>query len=82
MAKQQPKQKSTTPGTETKAVTSYSTLSDSQQKNWKYAFLIIAVALFFVRPILSYHFGPSSDEVYHKVIGDFSCSHIPFLQHV
>lgn len=76
MAKQQPKQKSTTPGTETKAVTSYPTLSDSQQKNWKYAFLIIAVALFFVRPILSYHFGPSSDEVYHKVIGDFSYDYL------
>ncbi|TXH56692.1 MAG: phospholipid carrier-dependent glycosyltransferase [Bacteroidia bacterium] len=43
---------------------------------FKYLFIGVAVLIFLVRPFYSSHFGPSSDEIYHKTIGDLSYDYL------
>ncbi len=47
-------------------------LSEDQSKLFKYAFIIVAVLIFILRPMLSSNFGPSGDELTHKALGDLS----------
>ncbi len=51
-------------------------LSEQQDKLFKYAFIIVAVLIFVVRPLFSSHFGPSGDELTHKALGDLSYDYI------
>ncbi|MFN8308887.1 MAG: hypothetical protein U0T73_02890 [Chitinophagales bacterium] len=52
------------------------TLSEQQSKYFKYAFFAVALLIFVVRPMLSSQFGPSSDEIYHRTIGDLSYDYL------
>jgi tetratricopeptide (TPR) repeat protein len=49
-----------------------SQLSPETEKLFRYGFIVLALLLFFIRPMLSLSFGPSSDEIYHKTTGDLS----------
>lgn len=46
--------------------------ADQRQTVYKRIFLVAALLLFIIRPILSFDYGPSSDEIYHKPIGELS----------
>lgn len=45
---------------------------DHKQTIYKRVFIAIVVLLFIIRPILSFDYGPSSDEFYHKPVGELS----------
>ncbi len=49
---------------------------DRQQTIFKRIFLVAIVLLFIIRPILSFHYGPSSDEIYHQPIGELSYKYV------
>lgn len=51
-------------------------LTIDQEKFFKYAFIIVAALIFVVRPMFSSHFGPSGDELTHKVLGDLSYDYL------
>ena len=51
-------------------------LSEQQDKLFKYAFIIVAVLIFVVRPLFSSHFAPSGDELTHKALGDLSYDYL------
>jgi hypothetical protein len=51
-------------------------LSENQQRLFMYLFIGLAAILFVIRPIASRQFGPSSDEIYHKAIGDLSYDYL------
>ncbi len=46
--------------------------ADSKQTPYKRIFIAVVVVLFFLRPLLSFDYGPSSDEFYHKSVGELS----------
>ncbi len=54
-------------------------LTEKQSNLFKYIFIGVAVLLFFVRPYFSKDFGPSSDEIYHKALGDLSYDYVTSL---
>jgi tetratricopeptide (TPR) repeat protein len=51
-------------------------LTAHQEKLFKYAFFIVALLIFVVRPFFSSHFGPSGDELTHKALGDLSYDYL------
>jgi hypothetical protein len=53
-----------------------SILTDKESSFFKYLFIGIAILIFVVRPFYSSHFGPSSDEIYHRTIGDLSYEYL------
>lgn len=46
--------------------------ANPQQTLYKRLFIGIVIALFLIRPALSFDYGPSSDEVYHQPVGELS----------
>ncbi len=46
--------------------------ADARQTLYKRLFIGIVIALFLIRPVLSFDYGPSSDEFYHKPVGELS----------
>ena len=52
------------------------TLTAHQDKLFRYAFIVIAVLIFVVRPFFGSHFGPSGDELTHKTLGDLSYDYL------
>ncbi|MFN8276924.1 MAG: phospholipid carrier-dependent glycosyltransferase [Chitinophagales bacterium] len=52
------------------------TLSEQQSTWFKYVFFGLALLIFLVRPMVSNQFGPSSDETYHRAIGDLSYDYL------
>lgn len=52
------------------------TLTEHQSKLFYYAFIAVAVLIFFIRPMYSNYFGPSGDEISHKGLGDLSYDYI------
>ena len=51
-------------------------LTEHQEKLFKYAFIVVAVLIFIIRPFFGSHFGPSGDELTHKSLGDLSYDYI------
>ena len=51
-------------------------LTADQEKLFKYAFMIVAVLIFVIRPLFSSNFGPSGDELTHKALGDLSYDYL------
>ena len=51
-------------------------LTEHQDKIFRYAFIIVAVLIFIIRPLFSSHFGPSGDELTHKALGDLSYDYL------
>lgn len=51
-------------------------LSADQEKLFKYAFIIVAVLIFIIRPMFSSSFGPSGDEITHRNLGDLSYDYL------
>ncbi len=51
-------------------------LTEHQDKIFHYAFIIVAVLIFIIRPLFSSHFGPSGDEITHKALGDLSYNYL------
>ena len=63
--------------TEAKSLFDFSDRLSPQHELWfKYAFIALAVLIFIVRPMFSSHFGPSGDELTHKVLGDLSYDYL------
>lgn len=53
--------------------------ADKKQTIYKRIFLVVICLLFIIRPILSFDYGPSSDEVYHKPVGELSYMYLTSL---
>ena len=51
-------------------------LTEHQDKLFRYAFIIVAVLIFIIRPMFSSNFGPSGDELTHKALGDLSYDYL------
>jgi hypothetical protein len=51
-------------------------LTQHQEKIFRYAFIIVAILIFVIRPLFSSHFGPSGDELTHKALGDLSYDYL------
>ena len=56
-------------------------LTSNQEKLFHYAFIIVAVSIFIIRPLFSSNFGPSGDELTHKALGDLSYDYLTTFGH-
>lgn len=70
MTKQKPAAK---PAAETQTTTVF---QDNSSSIFKWLFIAIVAFVVFVRPFLSLQIGPSSDEIYHKPLGDLSYDYL------